>query len=73
MKEHYVFLAIYNPSEKLLEGLKFKTLPAIGGVLASTDDNPQHLKQFTYAGAIRFDDILNDLLKLVNKESEYYQ
>ena len=58
LKDKFAFLSISAPSEEILKGHNFQSLPALGGVLASTSDEATDIKQFSYGGKINFDEIL---------------
>lgn len=43
----------------------------IAGILPPTPEQPESIRQFSYGGSINYDEILQNLLKLSNKENEY--
>lgn len=71
LKDKFAFLSISAPSEELLKGHNFQTLPALGGVLATTGDDTSDVKQFSYGGKINFDEILTNMVQLAGKEKEF--
>lgn len=71
IRNDYVFIAVYGPSEETLAGFQVKTLPGVAGVIKAEGDDISSAKQFNYQGPINFDDLLSNFLKLADKEDEY--
>ena len=75
LQDDFKFIAVKNPSQNLMNDYFIKSLPAIRGALAPMKEGeevePDQVKQFSYGGAIDFDDILFNLIKLTDKQQEW--
>lgn len=73
LKDDYVFMSVSGASDDLIQSMQIQKLPAIVGIMPPAPENPDNVRQFAYGGSIVFDEVLGNLLKLANKEEEYYQ
>ena len=68
LKDDFVFMSVTGPSEDLMKSLQITKMPTLAGILPPPLDQPDQIRQFTYAGSINFDEILLNLLKMTDKE-----
>ncbi|CDW85441.1 UNKNOWN [Stylonychia lemnae] len=72
LHDDFTFMSVYDPSEEMLKAFQIQKLPAVAGILKAEPDSTQ-ARQFTYGGPLIYQDMLQNLLKLENKEDDYNQ
>lgn len=72
LKDHVAFHSIFKPSQDIVQALQIQKLPALMGVMPPQDDAPaEQLQFFSMRTAIKYDDMLQQLLELTGKDKEF--